>query len=802
MGAVFLTGMFIPVKAQQGGVLYGRVLSAGQPVAGITVLIKNTMSATRTDQEGNYSLSGIGKDSDALMVNGLGCETLEKQILWGNMDTLRLDITLYPYRQVLDEVTVMGRLHQSYVKNYSFIGTKTAIPVIDVPQTVSIVTKELMEDQQAFLTTDVVGALAGVNVASGYDDFTIRGFKSGFESGFRLVNGLRSGYGYGTSYFRVPLTINLESIEVLKGPGASLFGDISPGGTVNLVTKKPLPEVRKAIRFSVGSFNTMRGSMDFTGPLDSENKLLYRLNIGGEQSDTHRDVNQRSTILVAPSFTFLPSENTRVNVEMVYGNFDGYLDRGMGIRASDLYALPRSFTLSQPSDFFKVRDFSFTTTIYHHISPNFTLHASYLKFIYNENLEEHRTLNTFADAPANTIMNMRFMSKTLSEYTDNTTAYLAWVKTYEKVSTNLVVGADYIRFRSDDQSHQWEARSIDVDGEAIPLTFDLHNMVYQLRNTSNYIRRAEAPFPFMDPYNTLGIYVQNHVHVGERLKVLLGVRYESFFSNFAQQEENANENRQGAWLPRLGITYTLSDKLNYYLSYTQGFIPIRPMYMARPEDYGQADPFRPEYSYQVETGLKATFFDGQLYANMSIFHIERQNMLVNTGMLNDEGIAVYNQNGRVKSQGLELELVGRLRENLQVSANYTFNPTQVVQSENSLEEGQGLGNAPRNLAGLWLKYRFTHPAIRHWGIGLGGQHVGVRRMDNMTVISAMGERGWEFWPQYTIANAAIYYRRGSFNAALNMDNLFDSYYFLGGFDYTRAFPGRPRSLMLAIGYSF
>lgn len=130
-----------------------------------------------------------------------------------------------------------GRRNNSYLTNGVELGGKFAGKLKDLPQSVSVVSKEFMEDKQAFLITDMVHDLAGVNQASAYDDFTIRGFKSGYENGLRLVNGLRSSYGYGTSYFRPPLTINLESIEVLKGPGASLFGDITPGGTINMVTK-------------------------------------------------------------------------------------------------------------------------------------------------------------------------------------------------------------------------------------------------------------------------------------------------------------------------------------------------------------------------------------------------------------------------------------------------------------------------------------------------------------------------------------------------------------------------------------
>ncbi|WP_460924206.1 TonB-dependent siderophore receptor [Pontibacter brevis] len=263
---------------------------------------------------------------------------------------------------------MLGRKETTYKSEYSFIGTKTASLVIDVPQTISSVTKELMEDQQAFTLNDVVQNVAGVNQYFGYDDLTVRGFRNGYESGFRLVNGLRSGYSYGNGFFRVPLTANLERVEVLKGPGAALYGDINPGGTVNMVTKKPLEEERKAVSFSVGSFQTMRSALDFTGALNEDKSLLYRLNVGYENTKTFRDVNDRQSLLIAPTVTFRPTDKTIINAEVVYSSFNGYLDRGLPIQGGDLFALPFSFSVNQPNDHFKVKDLSLNASLNHKIN--------------------------------------------------------------------------------------------------------------------------------------------------------------------------------------------------------------------------------------------------------------------------------------------------------------------------------------------------------------------------------------------------------------------------------------------------
>ncbi|GGK69495.1 ligand-gated channel [Rufibacter glacialis] len=807
MGVVLVLLLFrVSAVANGLGSVSGKVLDKqGNALVGVSVTIGNLGKGAHTQPDGTFRLAQLPYGKYVLLVKGIGL--MEKEIaltLTEQMEHVQLEIQLDRQTHAMQEVLVTGRKETNYVNDYSFVGTKLQSRVIEVPQTISSVTKELMEDQQAFLVTDVVQNLAGVNQYSSYDDLTIRGFRNGYETGYRLVNGLRSGYGYGTSFFRVPLTVNLESVEVLKGPGAALFGDINPGGTVNLVTKKPLEENRKAMTFSVGSFNTMRGTLDLTGPLNEDKSLLYRLNIGYEDTKTFREVNDRSSLMIAPTVTFRPTDKTTVNAELVFSKFDGYLDRGMGIRGGDLYALPRSFTLSQPSDYYRVNDVSLNASLHHKLTDWLTFNAAYLKFVYHEELSEHRTLNTFADAPANTIMNLRYLEKKVNEYTDNLSTYFSANFNTGKVQHNLVAGLDYIKFQTDQRGHQWEAREMEVAGKRVPLTFDLHNPSYELRDPSKYIRRPLASF-FVDylnaSYSSTGVYVQDQVGVTDRLKVLLGLRYE-FFRDQRQYGRGEEKVHQNVLLPRLGLTYKVRENLNYFASYSQGFKPIDPAFVRNFQNYGGTSPFDSENSFQVESGLKGEFLEKRLFATLAFFHIEKRNTLVNTGQLTETGNPIYRQNGRVKSQGAELEATGSLTPALNLSLNYAFNHTEVVASDLKGEQGRQTANAPRHSAGLWAKYTFTGTALEGFGLALGGNYVGDRRMELQVQDVLTGEGIWAYWPSYTVVNAAAFYRVNKFKLSLNANNLLDKYYFVGGYDYQRAFPGAPRNFILSMGYTF
>ncbi len=806
--ALFLLLFFSAVAtfAQKSGSIRGVVQNEeGNRLEGVIITLKPSNSVVLSSKDGSFSFTNLSVGTYSLTARSLSFQDQYQEIKLNKVNPLQqVNFTLKASSMVLQEVEVLGRKETTYTSEYSFIGTKTASRIIDVPQTISTVTKELMEDQQAFTLNEVVQNIAGVNQYSAYDDLTVRGFRNGFESGFRLVNGLRSGYSYGNGFFRVPLTVNLERVEVLKGPGAALYGDINPGGTINMVTKKPLEEERKAVSFSVGSFQTMRSALDFTGPLNGEKTMLYRLNIGYENTKTFRDVNDRTSFVIAPTVTFLPTDETTINAEVVFSNFMGYLDRGLAIQAGDLYALPFAFTLSQPNDHFNVTDLSLNASLNHKITNWLSFNAAYMKFAYSEDLKEHRTLNTFADAPLNTVMNLRYYERLAREYTDNLSAYFSLTGNTGRISHQLVAGADFVRYDTDKNGSMFEAREQMVEGDAIPLTFDLKAPVYGIKNTSNYIARP-LPEWFTDylnaVYHTTGLYVQDQAEVSKRLSLLLGLRYELFRDkrNYGEGEEIIS---QDVLLPRLGLTYSLLENLNYFASYSQGFKPVNPQFIKYPERYGREEPFRNETSYQIETGLKGQFFRKAVFATISFYQIEKRNMLVNSGQLSEEGNPVYRQNGKVLSRGAEVEVTGNLTSNISLNANYAYNHTEVMETDVKEERGMMAANAPKHSAGLWAKYTFTTPALRGLGFAIGGNHIGSRRMQVQVREVQTDELIWDYWPSYTVMNAALFYKLNNFKLSVNLNNVFDQKYFVGGYDYFRASPAAPAHYMTTIGYTF
>lgn len=197
-------------------------------------------------------------------------------------------------------VEITGRKSKDYTSDYSFAATKIAMKNKDLPLTLNTVTKELITDRQSFQLGDVMKNVNGVSPSSYYNQYNIRGISQNEEG--QIINGMRTRQ----YYFLQPMTTNIERVEVFKGPASITMSSVDPGGTINMVTKKPLLASRHEISLSGGSFDTYRLTTDLTGPLNKSKTLLYRFNGAYQNAQSFRNHVKNSGILISPSLTLFP----------------------------------------------------------------------------------------------------------------------------------------------------------------------------------------------------------------------------------------------------------------------------------------------------------------------------------------------------------------------------------------------------------------------------------------------------------------------------------------------------------------
>ena len=626
-----------------------------------------------------FSLSWVLMFSQTNLIKGSAIDSAKKE-----NEELPGEIKL---SSNLREVEVTGIKERSYKNENSFSYTKTEMPVKDIPQSISSVTKELIQDRQALRLKEIIQHVAGVNEFSVYDEITMRGFRSSGTHG-RLLNGLRTYNNYWTS----PLLVTIERVEFIKGPASAVFANTNPGGTVNMVTKKPLDERRHNLSFTTGSFNSIRAMGDFTGPLKSDKTLLYRLNVGYENAETFRENISNKSFVVATSISFLPTERTRFNADFIYTNVNTALDRGRPTiqNAKDLFSTPISLNVGQPGDFLKQQSVSLIFSFNHKLTEKLSFNISYLKIRHDERLNEHQ----FGGYITPDSIRMNFTERIVKFNGNNLAAYLVYKLTAGALEQTIIGGYDYI----DGFNHGFNRYARNM-ANGVP-NMSLTNPNYSLRPVNNYTFDAVNIFTYGIKYRTQGVYLQDLIKY-KRFQFLLSLRQEFHHFpkvSFTQAASNVpSDQQQNALLPRVGLTYGITSNINVYATYATGFEPQAAGTLVNPISGG---PFDPLTSELIEAGSKGEFFRKRLLASVAIYQITQNNVLVSA--LDTINPYLLKQRGQEQGRGYEIEAAGRITSNLVISINYAFNETRITKdTEGDVKKLVGLvkENAPKHMSG-------------------------------------------------------------------------------------------------------
>ncbi|MGB0839960.1 MAG: TonB-dependent receptor plug domain-containing protein, partial [Chitinophagales bacterium] len=561
--------LFVSLQAMSQQVISGSLqTSDNTPLSGATIIATNTTGAdvgTTSDAEGNFSLSLNESGNYRLTVSYIGYSPYLAEVNLGSAENLNLGkIVLLELSEILQSVEIVGRSRKDYNSDYSFSGSKVAIINKELPQSISTVTKELISDRQAFQLVDAVKTVSNVAATGIYNHYNIRGITQADDG--QVVNGLRTRQ----YYFLQPITSHLERVEVIKGPSSVTFSSADPGGTVNMVTKKPLEEKKGDISLSTGSFSTLRAAVDFTGPLNEEKTLLYRLNAAYQEAKSFRDLVNNNAFLVTPSLSYVPNESTALNVEMIYSNNVGNLDRGQPIFGAingefDINSTPISLNVGAANDHYKNNELVFTTNFSKKFTDNFGFNAQYMKQTWREDLAEHRVDGTAVDIEGNvipTLARLRYDRRQQFWDTDNLSIYFDYNIEAGNITNKILVGYDATRWERKIGAGFLRARryltlsggqanfnpdnaanfqTMVVDGVTMPVPavphFNLENPFNGARNTNAY-NLAELSIP-ANLNTSNGIYLQNQFKIG-KLSALINIRYESFTDifNYEKSEES------------------------------------------------------------------------------------------------------------------------------------------------------------------------------------------------------------------------------------------------------------------------
>ncbi len=657
---------------------------------------------------------------------------------------------------------------EGYRATRSSTATRTDTPIRDIPQGVTVLPRDLLDDQRITSLPAAVRLSPSVNGGDNYFlNFLVRGFEAQ-----QLLNGAPRPFGILSSRLSNELA-NVERIEILKGPASILYGTIAPGGVINRVTRRPLLDgPRNSAAFQLGSDGLFRTEFDTTGPVDAARSFGYRITGAVEAGRTHRDNSEGERIFLAPSFLWQPTDDTRVFADFIIGRDNRLLDRGLPVIPSQrrIARVPNNRSYQEPSNNSLFEEYSAQLSVQHDFS---SLVSGELRFDYGRSREERNGLHQIGNVGADG----RTVARTYS-LLDSTTefygvdGFLSWRFETGPVSHRLVTGAD--------------ARVI----TGLPFTnafftassIDLENPVYG----NDLPGRATSAFGTDYETRTYGAYIQDQMSLLDgRLLVLVGGRYDNYDIEALESADLLTSpalrrtDRDGRFSPQVGVVVKPLPELSLYASYSESFrAPTGSTSLA------QGGFPRPETGVQYEAGIKADLLDDRLSATLSVFRITKENIA--TADPNDPNFSI--QVGEARSQGVEFEVAGRIAPGWNVFGGLAWTDAEVTR-DTRFRAGTRLPEVPRFAASLWSSYEFALPDARQSaGFGGGVFYRGNRYFDAANTY----EQG-----DYTLVNLAAWWRMGPVRTSLNLNNLLDQYYIS-----ERTVPGAGRSLIGRVSVTF
>jgi iron complex outermembrane receptor protein len=632
---------------------------------------------------------------------------------------------------------------QGYVAPVTGTATKTDTPLIETPQSISVITRDQLNDRAVQSITEALGYTAGTfsgTVADPrFDDPNIRGFSAGPN---QYLDGLRILRTFGAPAVE---QYGLERVEVLRGPSSVLYGQSVPGGLVNMVSKRPTDQSFGEVNLQAGSHDRYQGSFDLGGALDAEKQLTYRLTALGRKSDTQMDYVEDDRIFVAPALTWKPNSDTRLTLLGRFQHDEAQSPPGLPaigtLYGNPLGQISTSFYPGEPT--FRDSELEMSSIGYdfeHRFNDTFTIrqNARYLHLSFD--YDSLFTSGLAADQ--RTLQRGSLVQRESSDTVNVDTTAQAKFGTGPLDHTALF-GIDYRRFWGDTRTGFGTAPSL-----------DLFNPVY-----GQQIALPAIGTDRDDELSQIGVYVQDQVKLDKWL-LTLGGRHDWVETEQRSRitgEETSQDDT--AFTGRAALMYLFDAGFAPYVSYTTSFDPV--VGSQAPQRGGGT--FEPTEGEQYEVGVKYQPPGSNSFITAALFDLTRTNVTTT-----DPDFPTFQlQTGEARVRGVELEATASLMQGLNLTAAYTYLDSEITES-NSGTEGNRLATVPEHLASLWGDYTFPEGSLLEgFGFGAGVRHIGSRFGNDANDIKV---------PSVTLFDAAVHYDFDQFRIGLNANNLFDKKY--------------------------
>ena len=664
------------------------------------------------------------------------------------------------------------------------IGGRINVPLRDVPQSIQVIPEQVIEDQQATGLEEVLENAAGVTFLGNNGGRSFDAAIRGFENVPILRDGFEDLGSFGADS-AAPEIVNLERVEILKGPASVLFGQAEPGGLINLVRKKPLAEPYYNLQFQLGNRDFISPSIDLSGPLTEDGRLLYRFNALYRTEESFRDYDSSfDRFFIAPTLAWQIGDRTDLSISLEYAEDKDPADFGIVAFGEGIADIPPERVTNNPDDTQSRENLNVGYTLEHRFSENWQLRNRF-RFSSN-NFEYDDILALPFELDESTGELTRFFATQPIE----NDAYSLYTNVRGNFNTgslkhNLLFGVDLSR------SENRLATRFSNDAEfasAIDI-FDAEPDYFAVPEPD------EEDIPFFNDSETktdrLGVYLQDRIDILDNLIVAAGVRYDTVdqdtTNNLTGEETDRDDD---AVTPNVGIVYQPIEPISLFASYSQSFVPNE-------ETDAEGQPLEPETGEGFDLGIKGDIIANRLSGTLAYFNITKQNIA--TTDPNDPLNSIAT--GEQQSQGVDLELSGRIMPGWNIIASYAYIDGEVTEDNDPELLGSRFSGIPEHSASLWTTYELQSKNLQGLGFGAGFNFVGERQGEIPNSFEV---------DSYFLVNAAVFYRRDNWQARLNFDNLFDIDYIESvagstspaGTRNTGIYPGEPLTVRGSVSVEF
>ncbi|TDF42443.1 TonB-dependent receptor [Alteromonadaceae bacterium M269] len=647
---------------------------------------------------------------------------------------------------------------------------------LETPQANQIIDAEILQSAGALDLVQALDLSASVsrqnNFGGLWNSFAIRGFvgDGNLPSNF-LVNGFNAGRGFGG-----PRDISgVESVEILKGPRAALFGRGEPGGTINLVTKRPTFEKEGRVSLSAGSFDTYRTDFDYTTPLSD----LVAIRLVGfyEDAESFRDTIETRKQGLSPSIAFQFNDTTQLVYELEYSDQEIPFDRGVIAINGELGLIPDSRFLGEPGD-----GPIETHVIGHQVEFQHDFNEDWSALVgFNTRgttLRGNATENGFADPDAEGNFGRFFRFRNYNASYEVFRAELTGSFDTGSLEHRIIVGVDSDEFENDQLALRDRTTNQDIN---------IFNPVFGAVQLPLLDPQVNGNLDMVETQESIGLYIQDQISITDKLDIRIGARFDDYEQELVNRRfDTVSEFSETRVSPQFGVVYKVNDAVSVYAVYGENFRPLS----GATDDNG----LEPNQSESKEIGVNFELFNGNLSGNVTLFDVDQSNIATVDGDFNPTAL------GEAGSQGFEVDLNGYITDTLSVWLSYSFVDAETKNAYNDpdfgteVPAGADLINIPENQLSLQVMKEMEFAGKELNLIG------GLLYVDDRNGFFV--DQSFRL-PSYTTVRVAASYKvTDSITLRAEVNNLFDEEHYTNSFANVWVQPGTPVNGRLTADFRF